>query len=109
MPTWGATGMRSNACVPLAPPAPPQAALRQLWAAAFPGSPFPEGVKHERWKELGWQSDDPGRDFRCAALCLHSCLHVMVLRAGRRNCCVPQGALPETEAPPAVGAGRAAT
>lgn len=44
----------------------PQAALRELWGTAFPGSPYPEGVppKHPKWKEMGWQGDDPGTDFR---------------------------------------------
>jgi hypothetical protein len=41
-----------------------QAALRALWDSAFPGHGFPAGIKSERWKEMGWQSDDPGRDFR---------------------------------------------
>ncbi|GAB4821076.1 hypothetical protein N2152v2_008122 [Parachlorella kessleri] len=41
-----------------------QAALVALWEAAFPGENFPQGTKSERWKDMGWQSDDPGRDFR---------------------------------------------
>lgn len=39
-----------------------QAALRELWGAAFPGAPFPPGVRHEQWKQLGFQSDVPARD-----------------------------------------------
>lgn len=41
-----------------------QEALRQLWLAVFPGSPFPDGVKSEQWKAMGWQSDLPTRDIR---------------------------------------------
>lgn len=43
---------------------PVQDTLRQLWLAVFPGSPFPDGVKSERWKAMGWQSDLPTRDIR---------------------------------------------
>lgn len=41
---------------------PLQAALVELWTVAFPGGPFPANVKHEQWKELGFQSDVPARD-----------------------------------------------
>ncbi len=45
-----------------------QDALQQLWRAVFPGSPFPEGVKSEQWKQMGWQSDLPARDIRGGGL-----------------------------------------
>lgn len=45
-----------------------QDTLRQLWLAVFPGSPFPDGVKSERWKAMGWQSDVPTRDIRGGGL-----------------------------------------
>ncbi|KAI7840733.1 hypothetical protein COHA_005548 [Chlorella ohadii] len=45
-----------------------QDALQQLWRAVFPGSPFPEGVKSEQWKQMGWQSDLPTRDIRGGGL-----------------------------------------
>lgn len=66
---------RAEACFPRRHAAPGrdatpllQAALRQLWEAAFPGSPYPKlpSAKHEQWKELGFQSDVPARDLsRC--------------------------------------------
>ena len=43
-----------------------QAALRGLWEVAFPDSPFPPGIKHPQWKAMGWQSENPGTDFRQA-------------------------------------------
>jgi hypothetical protein len=30
----------------------------------FPGHEFPPGVKSARWKEMGWQQESPGTDFR---------------------------------------------
>lgn len=54
-----------------------QAALRQLWEAAFPGSPYPKlpSAKHEQWKELGFQSDVPARDLsRGAGVITLDCL-----------------------------------
>ncbi|KAI8474779.1 MAG: engulfment and motility protein [Monoraphidium minutum] len=44
-----------------------QEGLRELWALAFPGKPWP-GPKHESWKDMGWQSADPSSDFRAAGL-----------------------------------------
>ena len=41
--------------------------LKRLWEVAFSdkGEIFPsKGVRHPLWKDLGWQSDDPGRDVR---------------------------------------------
>ncbi|PSC74667.1 ELMO domain-containing C-like [Micractinium conductrix] len=52
-----------------------QAALRELWGAAFPGAPFPPGVRHEQWKQLGFQSDVPARDLsRGAGMLTLECL-----------------------------------
>ena len=39
-------------------------ALQRLWAVGFPGHEFPPGVKSARWKEMGWQQESPGTDFR---------------------------------------------
>lgn len=45
-----------------------QALLGRLWSAGFQTEEaMPRAVKAKRWKDMGWQSDDPGRDFRCAA------------------------------------------
>jgi hypothetical protein len=38
--------------------------LQRLWSIAFPEDKFPEGITSDRWKAMGWQSNDPGRDFR---------------------------------------------
>lgn len=41
--------------------------LHRLWAVVFKdeaGKLPTEGVRHPLWKDLGWQSDDPGRDIR---------------------------------------------
>eukprot|EP00887_Chlorella_sp_A99_P005103 scaffold25.g5103.t1 len=46
------------------------AALRALWAAGFPGQPFPPGVRSPQWKEMGWQGEDPATDFRRVFVCL---------------------------------------
>lgn len=62
-----------------------QAALRQLWEAAFPGSPYPEtpSAKHEQWKELGFQSDVPARDLsRGAGVLTLDCLLWMAREQG---------------------------
>lgn len=42
-----------------------QAALRKLWALAFPDVPCGQ-LKSPQWKEMGWQGEDPGTDFRGA-------------------------------------------
>eukprot|EP00882_Tetradesmus_deserticola_P010077 GHRQ01010647.1.p1 GENE.GHRQ01010647.1~~GHRQ01010647.1.p1 ORF type:complete len:282 (+),score=135.86 GHRQ01010647.1:467-1312(+) len=44
-----------------------QQQLRELWALAFPGQPC-EALKTPKWKDMGWQGDDPGTDFRGAGL-----------------------------------------
>mmetsp|Transcript_18983 Transcript_18983/g.53175 ORF Transcript_18983/g.53175 Transcript_18983/m.53175 type:complete len:290 (-) Transcript_18983:252-1121(-) len=38
--------------------------LKQLWEHAFPTTPFPPDIKSPLWKEMGWQGEDPGTDFR---------------------------------------------
>ena len=40
-----------------------QEALQRLWAHAFPGAPW-EGPRAARWRDMGWQRDDPASDFR---------------------------------------------
>ena len=40
-----------------------QEALQRLWGHAFPGVPW-EGVRAQRWRDMGWQRDDPRSDFR---------------------------------------------
>lgn len=42
-----------------------QGALKELWAHAFPDTPF-AGVKNQKWTDMGWQRDDPASDFRGA-------------------------------------------
>lgn len=44
-----------------------EAVLRQYWALCFPGEEFHR--KSNRWTDIGFQSDDPGRDFRGAGIC----------------------------------------
>jgi hypothetical protein len=43
-----------------------QQQLQLTWFVGFPGEEFPEQLKSNRWKDMGWQSDDPSRDFRGA-------------------------------------------
>lgn len=43
-----------------------QAALMQLWEAAFPEHAFPKGIRSAQWKQMGWQGEDPATDFRQA-------------------------------------------
>jgi len=38
---------------------------------AFPAACFPANIKSEQWKDMGWQGEDPGTDFRGRALGLH--------------------------------------
>ncbi|KAF5832807.1 ELMO/CED-12 family-domain-containing protein [Dunaliella salina] len=38
--------------------------LKRLWEHAFPATPFPSDIKSPLWKEMGWQGEDPGTDFR---------------------------------------------
>lgn len=42
-----------------------QETLRELWALAFPGEPC-LALKTAKWKDMGWQGDDPATDFRGA-------------------------------------------
>uniref|UniRef100_A0A383WJC3 ELMO domain-containing protein n=1 Tax=Tetradesmus obliquus TaxID=3088 RepID=A0A383WJC3_TETOB len=44
-----------------------QEQLRELWGLAFPGQPC-EALKTPKWKDMGWQGEDPGTDFRGAGL-----------------------------------------
>lgn len=46
-----------------------QAALKELWHAAFPGEEL-RGLVSEQWKEMGWQGKDPSTDFRYAHIIL---------------------------------------
>lgn len=41
-----------------------QRQLQLMWCVGFPDEQFPDGLKSNRWKDMGWQSDDPSRDFR---------------------------------------------
>lgn len=43
------------------------AVLQQYWALCFPGEVYER--KSKRWCDVGFQSDDPGRDFRGAGIC----------------------------------------
>uniref|UniRef100_A0A6B2LA80 ELMO domain-containing protein n=1 Tax=Arcella intermedia TaxID=1963864 RepID=A0A6B2LA80_9EUKA len=42
--------------------------LQQLWLRAFPDAPFPDDLISDTWKRIGFQSDDPRRDFRATGL-----------------------------------------
>ncbi|KXZ44016.1 hypothetical protein GPECTOR_75g740 [Gonium pectorale] len=42
-----------------------QDSLRRLWSLAFPEEPC-TALKCARWKDMGWQGEDPGTDFRGA-------------------------------------------
>ncbi|PNW75866.1 hypothetical protein CHLRE_12g557252v5 [Chlamydomonas reinhardtii] len=44
-----------------------QDSLRRLWSLAFSGEPC-TALKTPRWKDMGWQGDDPATDFRGAGL-----------------------------------------
>ncbi|KDD71376.1 hypothetical protein H632_c5183p0, partial [Helicosporidium sp. ATCC 50920] len=50
------------------------ALLRALWAEVHGEAPFPANIRDERWKDMGWQSDDPGRDFRGAGVLSLRCV-----------------------------------
>ncbi|KAL6785108.1 hypothetical protein ACKKBG_A02470 [Auxenochlorella protothecoides x Auxenochlorella symbiontica] len=51
------------------------ALLGRLWIAGFQTEEaMPRRVKAECWKDMGWQSDDPGRDFRGGGLLSLECL-----------------------------------
>ena len=43
-----------------------QALLRQLWSHAFPGEP--SQLSSDRWKDMGWQGNNPATDFRGGGL-----------------------------------------
>ena len=50
-----------------------RASLLELWNLTFPNDPRPAefsdgGVKHPKWKEMGWQGVDPATDFRSGGL-----------------------------------------
>ena len=38
--------------------------LNKLWNFAFPGESEPEGLKSDKWKDIGFQGKDPRTDFR---------------------------------------------
>lgn len=61
-------GLRQRAAVPYNAEAEEhQAALQTLWRVAFGDElDFPVGIKHPKWKDMGWQGEDPGTDFRGA-------------------------------------------
>ncbi|KAG2431264.1 hypothetical protein HYH02_013397 [Chlamydomonas schloesseri] len=44
-----------------------QDSLRRLWNLAFSGEPC-TALKTPRWKDMGWQGEDPATDFRGAGL-----------------------------------------
>eukprot|EP01025_Chloroclados_australasicus_P004692 TRINITY_DN1121_c2_g3_i1.p1 TRINITY_DN1121_c2_g3~~TRINITY_DN1121_c2_g3_i1.p1 ORF type:complete len:305 (+),score=42.59 TRINITY_DN1121_c2_g3_i1:62-916(+) len=44
-----------------------QEQLRKLWEAGFPGVEY-GGIKNPKWKEMGWQGEDPSTDFRGAGM-----------------------------------------
>lgn len=44
-----------------------QKQLERLWEAAFPEEPF-GGHKCARWRDMGWQNDNPASDFRGGGL-----------------------------------------
>ncbi|GLC63219.1 hypothetical protein PLESTF_000013000 [Pleodorina starrii] len=44
-----------------------QDALRRLWSLTFAGEPC-TALKSAKWKEMGWQGEDPATDFRGAGL-----------------------------------------
>ncbi|ACO62327.1 predicted protein, partial [Micromonas commoda] len=50
-----------------------RASLLELWNLTFPNDPRPAefsdgGLKHPKWKEMGWQGVDPATDFRSGGL-----------------------------------------
>lgn len=46
--------------------------LQRLWQASFPGITFPASINSPRWKEMGWQGENPQSDFRgCGFLSLY--------------------------------------
>jgi len=42
--------------------------LRELWQHIFPDAPPPESVESPRWKDVGFQGNNPGTDFRGAGV-----------------------------------------
>ena len=48
--------------------------LLKIWGHAFPSEPFPQDLKSGRWKDMGWQGEDPGTDVRGAGLLGLDCL-----------------------------------
>lgn len=74
-----------------------QQQLQLIWFVGFPEEEFPQQLKSNRWKDMGWQSDDPGRDFRGAGafalrllsgfaqVCPEEFLDLMWKRRGERS------------------------
>ncbi|EGG21434.1 engulfment and cell motility ELM family protein [Cavenderia fasciculata] len=53
-----------------------EARLEELWNALYPGQPFER--KSPKWKDFGFQSEDPTRDFRgMGMLGLHNLIHLV--------------------------------
>jgi hypothetical protein len=54
------------------------AALADLWAASFPGTPAPSPIAPDRrWRDAGWQGDDPRTDLRGGGLgAVRAALHL---------------------------------
>eukprot|EP00890_Picochlorum_soloecismus_P005419 jgi/Picsp_1/5879/NSC_03236-R1_elmo domain-containing protein a len=50
------------------------AILRKFWDLALENENYPKDRKSEKWKDLGFQSDDPVRDFRGGGLYSLQCL-----------------------------------
>lgn len=48
--------------------------LKNLWDIAVENEEYPKDRKSEKWKDLGFQSDDPVRDFRGGGLYSLQCL-----------------------------------
>jgi len=57
-----------------------RALLRKLWDLAFPGEQLGDSLRAVRWKDMGWQRDDPRSDFRGGGLL---CLENLVFMAER--------------------------
>lgn len=53
-----------------------QAELKLLWEAAFPDEAF-GGFKCARWRDMGWQNDNPASDFRGGGLLSLQALNYM--------------------------------
>lgn len=60
---------------------PHRQALRRLWSLGFPEAPLCETMKDSKWKDMGWQRDDPCSDFRGGGFL---CLQNLVFMAEQR-------------------------